>query len=62
MGCGELILKLNVRMKKMPPDAVLRLTALDPGALEDIPAWCKMTKHKLVHSAHPDYWIKRRKD
>lgn len=62
MGCGELILKLKVRMQKLPADSVLRLTALDTGALEDIPAWCKMTEHNLLHASHPDYWIQRRKD
>ena len=28
---------------------VLRLTALDPGAPADIPAWCSMTGHRLLH-------------
>ncbi|MBL8891092.1 MAG: sulfurtransferase TusA family protein [Planctomycetaceae bacterium] len=60
MGCGELILKLRVRMNKMPPGSVLRLTALDTGAIADIPAWCSMTKHRLLCAKHPDYWIGRR--
>ncbi len=62
MGCGELILKLNVRLRKMPSAQVLHLTALDTGAIADIPAWCKMTQHTLVRAQHPDYWIRRRTD
>ncbi len=62
MGCGELILKLNVRLRKMQPTQVLHLTALDTGAIADIPAWCKMTRHTLVRAEHPDYWIGRRTD
>ena len=60
MGCGELVLELRFRMAEMPPGAVLRLVALDPGAREDIPAWCGMTGNGLVRAAHPDYWIRRK--
>jgi tRNA 2-thiouridine synthesizing protein A len=60
MGCGELILKLHVRMRQMLPSQLLWLRALDSGAIADIPAWCKMTGHSLVLAAHPDYWIRRR--
>lgn len=59
MGCGELILKLKVRFQKMPADGVLQLTALDHGAIEDIPAWCRLTGHRLIHAQHPHYWIGR---
>jgi tRNA 2-thiouridine synthesizing protein A len=62
MGCGELVLKLNLRLRGMSPGQVLWLTALDSGAKEDIPAWCVMTRHRLVATKHPDYWIERRQD
>ncbi|MDP1559800.1 MAG: sulfurtransferase TusA family protein [Pirellulaceae bacterium] len=62
MGCGELILKLNVRLRKMQPTQVLLLIALDTGAIADIPAWCEMTRHTLVCAQHPNYWIRRRTD
>ena len=42
------------------PGTVLRLTALDPGAREDIPAWCNMTGHRLIEADHPLYFIARR--
>jgi tRNA 2-thiouridine synthesizing protein A len=35
-------------MRRLAPGQVLRLTALDPGAPADIPAWCRMTRHHLV--------------
>jgi tRNA 2-thiouridine synthesizing protein A len=60
MGCGELIIMLAVRMRAMAPAAVLHLTATDPGAREDLPAWCRMTGHRLVRHEHPHYWIERR--
>jgi tRNA 2-thiouridine synthesizing protein A len=61
-GCGELIVKLNGRVKKLQPHQVLHLISLDSGAIEDIPAWCQLTGHRLLRADHPDYWIVRRAD
>jgi len=60
MGCGELIIHLRARMNALQPGQRLRLIAQDPGAREDLPAWCRLTGHTLVHANHPEYWIARR--
>lgn len=60
MGCGELVLELRARLLTLPAGAVLRLVARDPGAPEDLPAWCRMTGHTLVRAEHPVYWIRRK--
>ncbi len=60
MGCGELVMQLSGIMRDLPAGAVLLLSANDPGAVEDIPSWCRMTKHRLLRSAHPLYFIERR--
>jgi tRNA 2-thiouridine synthesizing protein A len=60
MGCGELVLELRFRLQDMPAGSMLELTANDPGAPEDLPAWCRMTGHELVDARHPKYWIRRR--
>ncbi len=62
MGCGELVMELKLRLGAMKPGETLALTARDPGAPEDLPAWCRLTRHELVASSHPDYVIRRRKD
>ncbi|MFN0057719.1 MAG: sulfurtransferase TusA family protein [Planctomycetota bacterium] len=62
MGCGDLVLELRQRLATMSAGDVLLLTARDPGAPEDLPAWCGLTRHKLLASQHPRYWIARRKD
>lgn len=62
MGCGELILELRTRMKALRPGQVLRLVAHDPGAIEDLPAWCRMTGHHLNRAEHPTYFIQRKED
>jgi tRNA 2-thiouridine synthesizing protein A len=62
MACGELVLELRMRLRQMKPHQVLRITAADPGAREDIPAWCRMTGHALLRGEHPQYWIERKED
>jgi NifU-like protein involved in Fe-S cluster formation/TusA-related sulfurtransferase len=61
LGCGELVLELRGRLAAMPGQ-VLRVIALDPGAPEDIPAWCRLTGHALVRQdeATSSYWIRAR--
>ncbi len=61
LGCGELVLELRARLLAAP-GRVHRVIALDPGAPEDIPSWCRMTGHELVQRdvATSSYWIKAR--
>ena len=62
MGCGELVIDLRLRLRALAAGKVLRLVARDPGAREDLPAWCGMTGHKLVEAAHPVYFIRRKEN
>jgi tRNA 2-thiouridine synthesizing protein A len=61
LGCGDLVLALRGRLRAMP-GKVLKLVARDPGAPADIPAYCRMTGHQLLHEAPAacSYWIKAR--
>jgi tRNA 2-thiouridine synthesizing protein A len=59
-GCGELLMRLREAFADLPPGHVLHVKAHDSGVKEDLPAWCGMTGHALVHAAHPDYYIRRR--
>lgn len=58
--CGELALLLKRTLWKLEPGDVLQVVARDPAAPADVPAWCELTGHALVHVAHPHYWIRRR--
>lgn len=63
MGCGELVMVLRMRLKAVP-GRLVRVIALDSGAPEDLPAWCRMTGNELVRH-DPDthsYWIRSRSD
>ncbi|HNT40102.1 MAG TPA: sulfurtransferase TusA family protein [Rubrivivax sp.] len=61
MGCGELVLELRKQLRAMP-GGTLKLIATDPGAPEDIPAYCRLTRHELLHAAPPAFWIRARTD
>ena len=62
MGCGELVMALRLRLQGLPAGAVIRVTATDPAAPEDLPAWCRLCRHTLVAMNHPHYWIRRKGD
>jgi tRNA 2-thiouridine synthesizing protein A len=62
MGCGDLVLELRFRLKAMRPGSVLDILAKDPGAPQDLPAWCGLTGHHLMSADHPRYRIRRKKD
>jgi tRNA 2-thiouridine synthesizing protein A len=59
LGCGELVLELRERMRRLRPGQIIKLIARDPGAPADMPAWCRMTGHTLVSQDHPVYLIRR---
>ena len=54
-GCGELVLELRNRLNRLSPGATFTLIARDPGVPEDLPAWCRMTGHRLVRAEPPEF-------
>jgi len=60
LGCGELVILLFLRLRALPPGARFRLTATDPGAVHDIPAWCRLTGHLLLAAEPPLFLIQRK--
>lgn len=61
LGCGELVIELRFRLKAMQPGQVMAVHATDTGAREDLPAWCRMTRDRLLHHdpARHLYFIQR---
>ena len=60
LGCGELVIELFLRLRALPPGARFLLTATDPGAVHDIPAWCRLTGHRLLSAEPPEFLIQRK--
>ena len=46
--CGELLIALKLEMDRLRSGEILKLVSHDPAAPEEIPAWCRMTGHRLV--------------
>lgn len=59
-GCGELALALKARMQRLEPGSLLHLSTTDLGAPEDLPAWCRLTGHRLLRAEAPHYLIARK--
>ena len=59
-GCGDLAIGLQKFFRDLPARTRVRVIARDPGAPYDIPAWCRMTGHRLQAADPPDYVIESR--
>ncbi len=63
MGCGDLAIALMQVMRPLQIGQILKVRALDPGAVEDIPAWCRMRGHRLLSNPgehdHEHYYIQK---
>src|SRR5271165_2545720 len=62
LACGPMLLALKGRLERLEPGQLLELVTRDEGAPVDVPAWCRLTGHRLVRAAHPHYHLERRKD
>lgn len=47
-GCGDLVMTLLRKFKQLTAGQVIEVISRDPGAVEDIPAWCRMRGHTLL--------------
>lgn len=48
-SCGELLILVVRAFRRLLPGQVLEVVGYDPGAREDIPAWCRLTRNHLLH-------------
>ena len=62
-GCGELIMALMKAITPVKSGQVIEIYAADPGAVVDIPAWCRMAGHELLEGPVGDegksYFIRK---
>ena len=45
------VIRTQKRIKRLAPGDTLEVTRTDPGALHDIPAWCRLNGHRIVATA-----------
>ncbi len=48
--CPMPVIRVQNRVEEMKSGERLRAICTDPGALNDIPAWCRINGHKVVSS------------
>ncbi len=61
LDCGSgLLLLIRNALEPLAAGGVLLVTARDPAAPVDLPAWCGLTGHTLVTARPPEYWIRKK--
>ena len=52
--CPLPVIRTQQKMKDLAPGDLLEVVCTDPGALYDIPAWCRVHGHRLVSTREAD--------
>jgi tRNA 2-thiouridine synthesizing protein A len=60
--CPLPVIRTQDRIKALPDGALLDVVATDPGAMHDIPAFCRVHGHELISADQRDreFWIRVR--
>lgn len=48
--CPLPVIRTQNRIKELADGDVLKVICTDPGALQDIPAWCRINGHHVVET------------
>ncbi len=53
--CPLPVIRAQDKIKTLAAGDQLTVTCTDPGALNDIPAWCRINGHRVLETQHDDY-------
>jgi len=53
--CPLPVIKLQNCVNQQPVGTRVEITCTDPGALNDIPAWCRISGHIVISTLERDY-------
>lgn len=48
--CPMPVIRTQNKVNELQPGDTLEVTCTDPGALNDIPAWCRINGHKIIET------------
>lgn len=48
--CPLPVIRVQNRISELQPGTVLEAVCTDPGALNDIPAWCRISGHEVLET------------
>lgn len=52
--CPMPVIKVQNKVNELAPGDMLEVVCTDPGALNDVPAWCRINGHKVVNAKQSD--------
>jgi len=59
LGCGQLLLDFSMHLRPLPEGTRVMLATRDIASPLEVPAWCRLTGHRLIAHSHPYYLIKK---
>ncbi|MEE8481782.1 MAG: sulfurtransferase TusA family protein [Acidiferrobacterales bacterium] len=54
MLCPMPVIRTQDKVRELKEGDTLEVTSTDPGALNDIPAWCRINGHRVIDSRQQD--------
>lgn len=55
--CPLPVIRAQDKIKTMHSGDLLNVICSDPGALNDIPAWCRINGHRVISTQHDEHTI-----
>ncbi|MDR9437427.1 MAG: sulfurtransferase TusA family protein [Thiohalophilus sp.] len=52
--CPMPVIRVQDAIAALTPGEVLEVTCTDPGALNDVPAWCRINGHRILATVQQD--------
>jgi len=49
--CPMPVIRTQDKIKELAPGDILEVVCTDPGALNDVPAWCRINGHKVLDAS-----------
>lgn len=56
--CPMPVIKVQNRANELLAGDILEVVCTDPGALNDVPAWCRINGHKVITTEQGDDLVK----
>jgi len=53
--CPLPVIRVQDRVRELPPGTLIEAVCSDPGALHDIPAWCRSHGHRVLETRSQDH-------
>ncbi len=53
--CPMPVIRTQDKIKQMQPEQLLEVQCTDPGVMQDIPAWCRISGHQVLETWRGDH-------